>query len=161
MSRPCPKCKTGSLARRNGRNGPFYGCTNFFDPAINCRYTEPVDEEDEDGDDSAPATAPSPPPTPQPLTNAAIPTLKTPETLSTAELLRLAASCLEVIEHRVQTLAKEEASKPPKSKTKSKPTTRSAAPPLPRYDPAIPALFPDEYFEDDEWKILDEADPPY
>jgi hypothetical protein len=39
--------------------------------------------------------------------------------------------------------------------------TTTATTPLPRYDPAIPALMADEYFEDDEWKILDEADPPF
>ncbi len=32
---PCPRCKTGVLIRRNGKNGVFWGCSNF----PNCRMT--------------------------------------------------------------------------------------------------------------------------
>lgn len=33
----CPKCG-GRLVRRNGKNGPFYGCSNY----PNCKYTHPA-----------------------------------------------------------------------------------------------------------------------
>lgn len=36
----CPWCHTGMLALKKGQNGPFYGCTNFRDPDVNCRYTQ-------------------------------------------------------------------------------------------------------------------------
>lgn len=36
--RVCPKCKTGRLTERNGRNGPFLGCSEFR--RTGCRYTE-------------------------------------------------------------------------------------------------------------------------
>jgi len=36
---PCPKCKMGILKLKNGVNGAFYGCSNFSDPEIKCRYT--------------------------------------------------------------------------------------------------------------------------
>lgn len=34
--RPCPACRRGALVQRNGRYGPFAGCTNY----PNCRHTE-------------------------------------------------------------------------------------------------------------------------
>lgn len=37
---PCPKCKMGVLKLKKGIYGEFYGCSNFNDPEINCRYTE-------------------------------------------------------------------------------------------------------------------------
>ena len=33
----CPRCG-GTLVRRNGKNGPFYGCSNY----PNCKYTHPA-----------------------------------------------------------------------------------------------------------------------
>jgi len=36
--RTCPKCGKGTLSKRNGKFGEFYGCTNYPD----CKYTEPV-----------------------------------------------------------------------------------------------------------------------
>lgn len=38
--RTCPSCKNGMLTVRKGKNGPFYGCTSYWDPEVNCRYTE-------------------------------------------------------------------------------------------------------------------------
>ena len=36
--RACPACKTGRLVERNGRYGPFLGCTNYA--SGECRHTE-------------------------------------------------------------------------------------------------------------------------
>jgi DNA helicase-4 len=36
----CPRCKNGMLTSRKGKNGLFYGCTNYWDPEVNCMYTE-------------------------------------------------------------------------------------------------------------------------
>ncbi|MGB5833043.1 MAG: topoisomerase DNA-binding C4 zinc finger domain-containing protein [Thiohalocapsa sp.] len=36
--RACPACKTGRLVERNGRYGPFLGCTNYA--SGECRRTE-------------------------------------------------------------------------------------------------------------------------
>jgi len=36
----CPRCHAGMLVVKKGLNGPFYGCTNFRDPEVNCRYTQ-------------------------------------------------------------------------------------------------------------------------
>lgn len=38
IERLCPRCKTGRLVERQGRNGPFLGCTNYSKGI--CRYTE-------------------------------------------------------------------------------------------------------------------------
>ena len=40
IERICPRCKTGRLVERNGRYGPFYGCTNYH--SIQCKYTENI-----------------------------------------------------------------------------------------------------------------------
>ncbi len=32
---PCPRCKTGVMVKRSGKNGEFWGCSNF----PNCRMT--------------------------------------------------------------------------------------------------------------------------
>ena len=40
QARTCPKCKSGYLQRRNGRFGPFCGCSNYADPDILCGYTD-------------------------------------------------------------------------------------------------------------------------
>jgi len=39
--RPCPRCKIGRLVERSGRNGVFFGCTNYY--SGQCRYTEEID----------------------------------------------------------------------------------------------------------------------
>ena len=38
----CPRCGTGSLIKRNGSGGPFFGCSNYSDPFVNCKFTTPV-----------------------------------------------------------------------------------------------------------------------
>jgi DNA helicase-4 len=35
---PCPKCSSGVLKTRNGKNGPFLGCSTF----PKCNYTQPI-----------------------------------------------------------------------------------------------------------------------
>lgn len=40
--RLCPRCKTGVLQQKIGKNGPFVGCSSYRDPEISCRYTEPL-----------------------------------------------------------------------------------------------------------------------
>lgn len=39
---PCPKCKMGILKLKSGIYGEFYGCSNYNDPVIQCKYTENV-----------------------------------------------------------------------------------------------------------------------
>jgi DNA helicase IV len=36
----CPRCQTGMLIAKKGKNGTFYGCTNYWDPEVNCSHTE-------------------------------------------------------------------------------------------------------------------------
>jgi len=38
-ARSCPRCGTGALLQKHGAKGPFWGCSNYRDPEINCRYT--------------------------------------------------------------------------------------------------------------------------
>jgi len=38
--RVCPKCKMGILQTKKGPFGEFFGCSNYKDPVIRCRYTE-------------------------------------------------------------------------------------------------------------------------
>jgi DNA helicase-4 len=40
QARMCPKCDSGILQQKNGPYGAFYGCSNYKDPDISCRYTE-------------------------------------------------------------------------------------------------------------------------
>lgn len=135
MTKPCPRCPDGILTRRNGRNGPFYGCSNYFNADVKCRYTESIDE-DEEGDDASSVPVSRPPSSPQLSTNAAIPTTATLETLKTAELLRLAAACLDVVDRRVHKLAKETAdASPSPQKGRTKPP-----PPPPLFNPGIRSL---------------------
>jgi len=42
--KPCPRCGTGFLIRRNGPSGSFFGCTNYSDHVINCKYTAATTE---------------------------------------------------------------------------------------------------------------------
>ena len=38
--RVCPRCERGHLIERNGRNGPFFGCSGYTHFKPPCRYTE-------------------------------------------------------------------------------------------------------------------------
>jgi DNA helicase IV len=40
QQRTCPRCKTGLILARIGVRGPFNGCSNYWDPYTNCRFTE-------------------------------------------------------------------------------------------------------------------------
>jgi len=40
LVKKCPKCETGFLVKRNGRNGEFYGCTNYSKRI--CNHTENI-----------------------------------------------------------------------------------------------------------------------
>ena len=43
QARMCPRCETGVLQLRTGEAyGAFYGCSNYNDPDIKCRYKENV-----------------------------------------------------------------------------------------------------------------------
>ena len=44
---PCPKCKMGILKLKSGIYGEFYGCSNYNDPVIQCKYTENVPNKSE------------------------------------------------------------------------------------------------------------------
>lgn len=48
-ARICPQCREGTLFPRNGRYGPFWGCSRFASAVPQCKYTE----------DRAPRDAPS------------------------------------------------------------------------------------------------------
>jgi DNA helicase-4 len=38
----CPRCREGILRIKSGAFGPFYGCSQYKGPDIDCRYTESV-----------------------------------------------------------------------------------------------------------------------
>lgn len=38
--RVCPRCHNGILLKKNGKYGPFLGCSNYKGRAVVCRYTE-------------------------------------------------------------------------------------------------------------------------
>jgi len=40
VARQCPKCRSGVLLAMTGQYGPFFGCSNYRDPDIRCRYTD-------------------------------------------------------------------------------------------------------------------------
>lgn len=40
QARKCPKCKSGVLQQKKGPYGDFFGCSNYKDPDIECKYTE-------------------------------------------------------------------------------------------------------------------------
>lgn len=40
LARRCPKCQSGVMLAKTGPYGPFFGCSNYQDPDLRCRYTD-------------------------------------------------------------------------------------------------------------------------